>query len=77
MKIKVKRTFNYQVDARTVGTIEPGVHDLPDELAYKVLRFGKAEKVPEKVAPENKVVRTPETKVSKRGRGRPRAKSDD
>lgn len=66
VKVKVKKAFQYQVDSRTIKTLEVGVHDLPVELAQKVLRFGKAElvKVPkvEKKAPENKVVKTPETK---------------
>lgn len=54
MKIKVKRVFRYQVDATTVKVIEPGVHDLPAELAEKVLRFGSAELVVEKKAPKKK-----------------------
>jgi len=80
MKIRVKRTFQYQIDAATVGTIQPGIHDLDDELALKVLKFGSAEKVLEKVAPENKVVKVAETKegsgssagAKPRKRGRPR-----
>ena len=54
MEINLKRPFTYQVDARTTKTIEVGVHDLPQHLAKKVLRFGKAEIVVKKKAPENK-----------------------
>ena len=80
MKIRVKRLFRYQVNPRKVGVIEPGVHDLPEELALKVLRFGKAEKVVEKKAPENKVVKVAEnkSKVARKPvrRGGSRPKSD-
>jgi hypothetical protein len=68
MKIKVKRVFRYQIDSRKEGVIEPGVHDLPEELALKVLRFGKAEKVVEKKAPENKVVKVSENKSKVAGK---------
>lgn len=54
MKVKIKRPFTYQADARTAVTLEPGVHDLDSELAGKVLRFGAAELVVEKKAPQNK-----------------------
>jgi hypothetical protein len=59
MKILVKKRFRYQADCRTLREIEPGVHDLPKELAEKVLRFGEAEIVKKSVKkppPENKVV---------------------
>lgn len=80
MKIRVKRKFQYQIDAQNVGEILPGVHDLPKELALKVLRFGKAEKVVEKKAPENKLGKVAESKSkvarkSVRSRGS-RPKSD-
>ena len=74
MKIRVKRKFTYQVDARTTADIEPGVHDLPTALAEKVLRFGKAEILVEKKAPQNKARgEAPENKArvgqkTKRGR---------
>lgn len=55
MKIRLKRSFTYQIDARTTETLAPGVHDLSKELAEKVLRFGNAELVKEKKAPQNKV----------------------
>ena len=90
MRIKVKRKFRYQVGARTVREIEPGIHDLPPALAEKVLKWGKAEIVKEtfrKFAPENKVVEAPEAKVEDEAgsapvertpvrRRRSRAKSD-
>jgi len=83
MKVKVKRAFQIQIDSRTVKTYEPGVYDVDRELAEKMIRFGKAEKVLEKVAPENKVVSAPETKEGDSGgtgakprkRGRPRKSS--
>jgi hypothetical protein len=54
MKVKVKRSFTYQVDARTTATLSPGVHNLDKDLAGKVLRFGHAELVVEKKSPQNK-----------------------
>jgi len=54
MKIRVKRPFVYQVDARTTVRLPVGEHDLSREIAEKVLRFGKAEMVVEKKAPANK-----------------------
>ena len=81
MKIRVKKVFRYQVDARKERELQPGVHDLPDDLALKVLKFGKAEKVFEKVAPENKVVKAPESKskVARKSvrRSGSRSKSDE
>ena len=79
MKVKVLRVFQYQIDARTVGEIKPGIHDLPEDLAKKVLRFGKAELVFEKKAPENKVVKIAESKAKvarkpvRRGGSRPKS----
>jgi len=55
MKVRVRRPFTYQVSATKTETIAPGVHDLPKELVEKILRFGKAELVVEKKAPENKL----------------------
>ena len=83
MKIKVKREFRIQVGPAKVDVIAPGVYLVPGEMslavAEKVLRFGKAAVVPEKVAPENKVVQAPESKekVAKKPvrRSRSRAKS--
>ena len=55
--------------------------EISGELANKVLRFGKAEVVVEKKAPENKVVSIAESKskVAKKPvrRRRPRPESDD
>ena len=83
MKLKVKRRFRYQVTATEVAEVDPGVYSVPGdisaELADKIRRFGKAEIVVEKKAPENKVRgKAPESKakVSKRGRRRTRSKSD-
>ena len=85
MKIRVKRMFRYQASPTRVKTINPGIHDLPEELARKVLRFGKAEiivsKPVEKKAPENKVVEVTESKkkVARKPlrRSRPRTKTDE
>lgn len=64
MKIRIKRPFTYQVSATKTETIQPGVHDLSQDLAEKVLRFGKAELVVEKKAPENKLRgKAPENKA--------------
>ena len=78
MKIRIKRPFQYQDGPRSVVTLEPGIHDLSKELAEKVLRFGKAELVVEKKAPENKVAEVPEnkSKVAKVRRRRAGSKSD-
>jgi hypothetical protein len=80
MQIKVKRKFRYETAPGVVAEIAPGVHDLPDELAYKVLKFGRAEKVYEKRAPENKVVAVAEHKAGLDGatvrRRRKRTKPD-
>ena len=54
MKIRLKRPFTYQDGPRKTTTLVPGVHDLPQDLAEKVLRFGNAEMVVTKKAPENK-----------------------
>jgi hypothetical protein len=62
MKVKLRRPFTYQDGPRNTVTLQPGVHDLPDRLAGLALRFGKAELVVEKKAPENKVVATAESK---------------
>ena len=66
MKLKVKRAFRYQFNAATTKDIAPGIYDVPKdisrEIADSILKFGKAEIVSEKVAPENKVVTAPESK---------------
>lgn len=74
MKIRLKRPFTYQDGPRNTVTLDPGVHDLPTKLAQLALRFGKAEMVVEKKAPENKLAKTPENKAgvgrkTKRRRG--------
>ncbi len=67
MKIKVKRLFRYMATPTDTKDIVVGVYSVPedisDELAQKILRFGKAEVLQEKKAPENKVVATPENKT--------------
>ena len=85
MKIKVRKAFRYQVDARKEAELAPGIYEVPGEisgeLANKVLRFGKANVVVEKKAPENKVVSIAESKskVAKKPvrRRRPRPVADD
>ena len=66
MKIRVKRLFDYMVGTET-KRLEPGIYEVPgdidNELARKVLRWGSAEKLAEKKAPENKVVKTPKSKA--------------
>jgi len=64
MKVRIKRPFTYQDGPRKTITLEPGVHDLSDRLAGLALRFGKAELVVEKKAPENKVVKPAESKAT-------------
>ena len=54
MKIRILRPFTYQDGPRNTRTLPAGVHDLEQELAQKVLRFGKAELVVVKKAPANK-----------------------
>ena len=60
MKIKIKKVFRYQFDAVTVKKLYPGVYDVGRDITQHVadsaLRFGKAEVVVEKKAPENKIV---------------------
>jgi hypothetical protein len=76
MKIRVKKVFRYQVSASEVGEIQPGIHDLPTDLAQKVLRFGKAEIIMsrpvEKKAPENKVVKVADNKSKVAGKAKRR-----
>ena len=66
MRIKIKRIFRYQATATKLKAIQPGVYDVPgdisEDIAQKVLRFGRAEVLAEKKAPENKVIGTPENK---------------
>ena len=72
MKLKIRRKFQYQASATEVKELSPGVYEVPgdisEELAGKVLRFGRAHVLVEKKAPENKVVKAPEnkTKVAKK-----------
>ena len=76
MKIKIKRIFRHQETGSKVREYHPGVYDVPGDIsqdvAQKVLKFGKAEVLAEKQAPENKVVKTPEdkTRVAKSAVGR-------
>lgn len=81
MKIRLKRTFVYQDGPRKTVTLSPGVYDLPADLAEKALRWGKAERVFEKKAPENKIAEVPENKAGVGGaakrRRRTRPKSND
>ena len=54
MKIRLTKTFRYQIDATTTGELPPGEHDVDEELAQKAIRFGGAKLVHEKKAPQNK-----------------------
>jgi hypothetical protein len=80
MKVKVKKVFRLQISPTQVRVFEPGIYDVDQEIASKILRFGNAEIIRAvKKAPENKVVEAPETKESDSGsagskprkRGRP------
>lgn len=63
MKIKINRLFRY-MDGTKLKELAPGVHDLSKDLAEKVLRWGKAEILVQKKAPENKKRdKAPENKV--------------
>ena len=70
MKIKIKRTFKYQVGPRDTKELLPGEYvvgkDISLRRAEQVLKFGKAEVIAEprveKIAPENKVVEVAENK---------------
>lgn len=66
MKIRIKRTFQYQVDAQTIKSLEPGIYvspgDISDRLARMAVRMGYAEMVLKKKAPEDKLVKVPESK---------------
>ena len=69
MRIKVHKTFSYQASARKVKKIYPGEYEVGKDISLRVaesvLTFGRAEvlREVEKVAPENKVVETPENKA--------------
>lgn len=63
MKLRLLRPFTYQKTPSQTETIEKGIHDLSAELAAKVLRFGKAERITEKKAPQNKIVEPAENKA--------------
>jgi len=69
MKIRIKKKFQYQADARTLKVLPVGVYEVGKDISQYVcdlaLKFGKAEVVVEKVvkvAPENKVVAAPANK---------------
>lgn len=72
MKVKIKKLFRYQDGPRKVRELTPGVYevgkDISQHLCDSVLRYGKAEFVVEKKAPEKKVVEAPENKA---GLGKP------
>jgi len=67
MKIKIKRLFCVQVSATKTKEFQPGVYAVPGDIsadvAEKALKFGSAEILVEKVAPENKAVEAPEDKT--------------
>ena len=62
MKIRITKTFRYQVDARNDAELKPGIHDVPEEIANLAIMMRAAEKIVEKKAPENKVVEVAENK---------------
>ena len=81
MKIRLKRPFTYQLDARTTRTLEPGEHDVTDHVAELAMRFGGAKLVLKKKAPQNKARgKAPKDKAgvgrTAKRRGRPRSKPD-
>lgn len=78
MKLRFKKPFRYEFQPGYVKVILPGVHDLPEDVARMALKFHAAERVFEKVAPENKVAAVPETKADSKPvrRRRARAKPD-
>ena len=71
MKIKIKRLFRYQASATKEKELLPGVYDVGVDISQHLVDMAfsmhKAEvvvePVVEKVAPENKVVETPENKA--------------
>ena len=72
MRIKINRIFSYQESSQKVGKLQPGIYTAPKDISFdmcaKVLKFGNATlladvKKPEKKAPENKVVKTPDSKA--------------
>lgn len=64
MKIRLKRSFTYQLSASQTVTLEPGVHDVDDEIGRKAMTWGKATLVrSKKKAPENKAGRAAENKA--------------
>lgn len=78
MRIIVHKTFTYQKSPRKTANLYPGEYevgaDISLHVAESVLRFGKADTLPEpvvvkpviveKVAPENKVVDVVENKAT-------------
>ena len=61
MKVRIKRTFKY-MDGVKEKTLKQGIYDLDERLAGLALRWGKAELVVEKKAPENKLGKVSENK---------------
>ena len=82
MKIRITKVFRYQADARRVKELKPGIHDVSKHVAELAIKLRKAElvveKVVEKVAPENKVVKAAESKkkVARKPVRRSRARSE-
>jgi hypothetical protein len=80
MKLRILRAFEYQETPTKVVKLPRGEHDLPDDLALKVLRWGKAIVIHAKAAPANKVVSPSENKermggkAKHSGRARPKSK---
>jgi hypothetical protein len=64
MKVRIKRPFKYMDGPRKEVTLPVGVHDVTERVAGLALRYGKAELVVEKKAPENKVVAPAENKAA-------------
>jgi len=80
MKIKVTKEFRYRVSPHEVRALLRGEHDVPKELAERVIKRGYGKAIVEKVAPENKVIAATENKAGLDGtpvrRRRKRAKPD-
>jgi hypothetical protein len=66
-RIKVKRAFAIQDGPRKVKVIQPGTYRVPEDIdsvtAAKILKFGSAEIIIEKKAPENKLGTVAENKA--------------
>jgi hypothetical protein len=63
MKIKVTKEFRYRVSPHEVRALLRGEHDVPSELAARIIKRGYGRAVVEKVAPENKVLAVAEHKA--------------